>query len=62
MKTEHTQGWGLRVGGPRPYLAWGVFSAGVEPAERARQEKYHKPVRVVMLTLHEYRQLKKGRK
>lgn len=61
MSTNHEKGWGMRIGGPRPYLAWGVFTPNRQEAQIKCYQPYHKPVRVVMLTEHEYRKLtKKG--
>ncbi len=55
--TEHAKGWGLRVGGPAPYLAWEVFSRRKADAEKEISEPYHRAVKVVMVPLAEYRAL-----
>lgn len=56
MKTEICRGWGLRVGGELPYLSKQIHwnRGDVECTET-----YHRPVRVVLISLAEYRKLKK---
>ncbi len=58
MKTEvFSKGWGLKVGGARPYLAQVLEWHKVDvPCT----ESYHSPVRVVLVPLAEYRRLLKG--
>lgn len=58
-KTEEAIGWGVRVGGgPLPYLAY-FFSTKKEEANAECTEHYHRPVRVAIVPLAEYRRLKK---
>ncbi len=47
-QTEPAVGWGLRVDGHRPYIAYVFFSAkdGIHPTE-----SYHRPVRVAIVPL-----------
>lgn len=54
LMTENYRGWGLRVGGWRPYLA-GVLE--VAKADVKLHYSFHRPVRVVLLPLEEYRRL-----
>ena len=56
MKTEPMFGFGLKVGGPRPYLAE-CFSQ--EKSGITCTEPYHHPVRVVLITAYEYEYLKR---
>lgn len=58
-KTEEARGWGVRVGGPLPYLSGHVFERDREDAEMACTEPYHRPMRVVLLPLREYCRLKR---
>jgi hypothetical protein len=48
-KAEHAKGWGMRVGGPLPYLAY-VFCMRKEDAQKECTEDYHTvvPVRLIM--------------
>jgi len=46
--TEIEVGWGLRVGGPLPYLAW-EFHRSKEGVKIT--ESYHRAVRVVLIPL-----------
>ena len=57
MKTEIAKGWGLRVGGCRPYLAWAIAHRkdGIKLTER-----YHKTARVVLVPLAEYRRMRRA--
>ena len=57
-KTEEARGWGLRIGGPRPYLAWRLTDNKADIKEVCN-ESFHRPVRVVLLPLAEYRRLKR---
>lgn len=57
MKTEEAYGWALRVGGPRPYLSWNEFHANKKEVKCS--EKYHKPMRAVLMTLREFKRLKR---
>jgi len=57
-RTEEAHGYGMKVGGPRPYLAY-LFSLLKNTIERECREDYHKPVKVVIITESEYRKLKK---
>jgi len=59
MKTEEAKGWGIRVGGPRPYLAYHVFHSTKEQVQSRCTEDYHKPVKVVLVPLSEWRRLKR---
>ena len=47
-QTEYAVGWGLRVGGPLPYLAY-EFHLKKETVELT--ESYHRAVRVAIVTL-----------
>lgn len=58
MKTEEAKGWGMRVGGPRPYLAY-VFDKEQSEIQKVCVASYHRPVKVVMIPLKEYRELKR---
>ena len=58
-KIEEAKGWGIRVGGPSPYLAY-EFHFRKEDVLAALTEPYHRPVKVVMLPLAEWRRLKKA--
>jgi hypothetical protein len=58
QKTQVARGWGLRVGGPLPYLAL-EFSLDKERMEEEVTEAYHRPVRVILVPLAEYRRLKR---
>jgi hypothetical protein len=59
MKTENAIGWGRRVGGSCPYLAY-EFSR--TKAEVEITQPYHRAVRVILLPLSEYRRLKRQAK
>jgi hypothetical protein len=48
--TEPAVGWGLRVGGIHPYLAW-ALSFKKADLQKECTESYHRPVRVVLLPL-----------
>lgn len=61
MKPKAEHGWGVRVNGPRPYLAQ-FFSYYRAVANKECTEKYHRPVKVVLLPLAEYRRLKREKK
>lgn len=56
MKIELALGWGLRVGGPRPYIGYHFarYSTGIPVAE-----KYHRAVRVAIVPLRELRRLQR---
>jgi hypothetical protein len=56
MKTEIARGWGLRVDGTVPYLA---YRMGMRKHDIECTQTYHRPVRVVLLPLAEYRRLKR---
>ena len=58
MKTKESKGWGIRVGGPRPYLA-GVFHWTKAETVKGWEENCFRPVRVVLLPLADYRRLKR---
>lgn len=58
MKTEEAKGWGLRVGGPLPYLGY-YFSVRKEDIEKEMDQPYHKAVKVVIIPLSEWLRLKK---
>lgn len=56
MKTEPALIWGMRVDGERPYIAHVVHTCrgGVEPH---CTQRYHRPVRVAVLPVAEYKRL-----
>jgi len=56
MKTEVAKCWGLRVEGPRPYLAYEV---NPRKEEIKLTEPYHRAVKVVIVPLNEWRTLNK---
>lgn len=61
-KTEEAKGWGLRVGGCRPYLAWD-FSVEKENIEaKCGPGTYCRPVKAVLLPLGEFNRLKRNQK
>jgi len=51
------RGWGVRVNGPCPYLAWEIHPRKVEAVEGCT-EPYHRPVKVVLVPLEWYRRAK----
>ena len=56
MKTEVFRGWGLKVGGHRPYLGCALaWSRDKIPFT----EPYHHPVKVVVVPLAEWQRLKR---
>jgi hypothetical protein len=57
-KAEEARGWGLFVGGPKPYLAW-VISHYKKDVLHECVAPYHKAVRVVLITEREYHRLKR---
>lgn len=60
-KVEPWEGWGLRVGGPRPYMAW-LFSDEQQPVLDAATESYHKVIRAVVIPKERYEELLKAEK
>lgn len=56
MKTEVALIWGLRVGGKRPYIGHHVHSVRGGMTTHCT-ERYHRPVRVAVLPIAEYRRL-----
>lgn len=58
MKTEEAIGWALRVGGPLPYIGY-TFSTNKDDIEKQVVTKYHKPMKVAIVPLREWRRLKK---
>lgn len=56
-KTEEARGWGLKVGGPNPYLAFDFAYTRYE-IQRLCTATYHKPVRCVLVPLAEWRRMK----
>lgn len=59
MKTEVAFGWGVRVGGSLPYLAY-MFYPTKEGAEQYCVESYQRPVKVAIVPLGDYKKLLKG--
>lgn len=59
MKTEEVKGWGLRVGGIRPYLAHNIFTSNKYEVERQCTANYHRPMKCVLVPLREWKSLKK---
>ena len=55
MKTEPAIGYGLRVGGSLPYLAWEQFWR--LPEQVKCTERYHRPMKAVLLPYEEWRRL-----
>lgn len=57
-KAVPAPGWGLLVGGARPYLGfhYAYSREGILPHIT---EKYHKPTQVVIITKREYDRLKR---
>ena len=60
MKTEIAKGWALRVGGSKPYLAWGQFE--YDKKKIKCWESYHRAVKAVLVPLEEYHRLKGKRR
>lgn len=58
-KTDSATGWGMRVGGPKPYLAWGCFEYDKRAVEAECKESYHRPMKCVLVPLREYLRLKR---
>ena len=58
MKIEEAVGWALRVGGPLPYIGY-TFSTNKEEIEKLIVTKYHHPIKVAVVSLREWRRLKK---
>ena len=55
-RVEEAHGWGLRISGPNPYLAY-YFKAYKESIEIT--EPYYRAVKVVLISLAEWQRLKK---
>jgi hypothetical protein len=68
VRVDPLHGWGMRVGGPRPYVANVFYTqtfGGLDPqtcAETECTQSYHKAVPVVLLTLADYRRLLRAAK
>jgi hypothetical protein len=58
MPTEPAEGWGLKVDGPRPYMACEFSSSELEIVKVVSQT-YHKPIKVVIIPLREWQRLKR---
>ena len=58
-KTSEAEGWGLRVGGQRPYLAYEIQR---HKDQIKLTESYHRAVRVVLIPAQEWERVKKGMK
>ena len=56
MKTAILSGWGIRVDGPKPYLAW-EFERTKNSIECQWNKRYHRPVKVVLVPLGEWTKL-----
>ena len=56
-KTAEAEGWGLRIGGPRPYLSYQIQR---HKNQIEITESYHRAVRVVLIPAQEWARLKKG--
>lgn len=56
MKTEKAIGWGLRVGGPAPYLAWTFQRL---ECDVVCTEPYHRRMKCVLIPLREWKRLKR---
>jgi hypothetical protein len=56
---EPAIGWALRVGGSKsqPYIWPGKFSTTKEGIEQECYLSYHRPIKVAMIPLAEYRKL-----
>lgn len=61
IEVEPWEGWGMRVGGGCPYMAW-VFSDEKEPALEMATESYHKIIRAVVIPKDRYEELLKAEK
>ena len=57
-KTSEARGWGLRVGGPCPYI-WFKFSRTKMEIIQECTAHYHRPMEVVMVPLREWKRLKR---
>lgn len=58
MRTSEAVGWGVRVDGPEPYLAYEFYTNKFD-AEESCDKSYHRPVRVAIIPLREFRRLRK---
>lgn len=58
MFPEEVRGYGVRVGGAKPYIAY-CFATQRDPMEKFKFLPYHKVIRVVMISRTEYDWMKK---
>lgn len=58
VKVEPAEGWGLRVGGCKPYIGY-HFSLNKEEIEKECTVSYRRPIRVVIVGLKEFEALLK---
>lgn len=56
MKTEEARGWGIRVGGPWPYLMWELQPTKAQIMPLLSQT-YQRPMECVLIPLREWRRL-----
>ena len=59
--TDVARGWGLRVGGSLPYLAY-TFARTKEQIAQQCILSYQRPMQVVVVPLREYRRLVRNQK